>query len=227
MPGTPGPIHSANESYLEYIAWRIRSGGATGGTGSTGPTGATGASGTGPTGSTGATGASGSTGGTGPTGATGGTGATGHTGATGATSVAGVRAFGTNGAPVNLTNAPQIAASATFTSTTSGKITVYVSGVMDNADSTAAVRPYVLTLSKGVTATPAIFTLPQITLIDPTAANQANSFAAVVPLDLLSAPTTFPVGSPAQINVVLTGDSSGQLTTPTGGVQLYIEEALA
>ena len=136
-----------------------------------------------------------------------------------------VRAFGTNGAPVGLTASAQIVASATFTPATSGKMTVHVTGVVDDTDSTSTSRSIVLTLSDGASATPAIAT--QATFKS-TGASQtpAQGFAAVFPLDLLGTPVTFPVGTPAQLNAVLTGDASSSLTVPTGGVQIYVEEAL-
>ncbi len=136
-----------------------------------------------------------------------------------------VRAFGTNAGLVTLTAAAQIVASALFTPATSGKMTIFVSGVVDNGDSSSTVRPVVTSLSVAASATPAIFT--QITQNIPGSSTPTGSaVAACVPLDLLGAPTTFVVGVASRVNVNMIGDGSGQLTIPIGGVQIYAQEAL-
>lgn len=137
-----------------------------------------------------------------------------------------VRAYGQNAAPINLVSpVPVIGAFVTFTPTTSGKMTVFVTGVVDNADSTSTARDLIITLSVAGATTPAIFTQGTYTSTGGPAKTEA--FAISVPLDLLAAPTTFGIGVASRINVVVaTNDSSSQLTIPAGGLQLTVQEAL-
>jgi hypothetical protein len=136
-----------------------------------------------------------------------------------------VRGFGQSGAsPIVLTAAAQIVASVTVTPGATGKLTVFVSGVVDNNDSGATRRPVTLSLSSGNATTPAIFT--QATL-EPAGANTGgagSTLSMAIPLDIVSG-LSFLVGVPVQINCNALGDASGQLVIPANGVQIYVAEA--
>lgn len=240
MPGTPGPIHSANESYLEYIAWRQRGGGVTGATGATGPAGATGVTGAGTTGVTGAVGATGVTGVSGAAGVTGVTGATGAGTVTTVTGTAPIVSSGgatpaisltkpaytfttnTSATPIAVTNALTAILTPAITSAITGKCTVRVTGSVENADST---NSHLLTVAISTTAGSAIqpdsVRVPQSVLGSP----GRTAFCLIVALDQApSNPITFSIGSPATVTLSAQADVNSQLTIIQNSVQVDIQE---
>ncbi len=130
-----------------------------------------------------------------------------------------------NGSALTLSAAAQIVASVTLTPVVSGKLKVRVSGVVDNQDTSNTQRPLVVTIAANA-ATPALETSDTMRSTAAQASPSTMQFALVVDLDHASTPTTFPLGTPVTINVCLTGEGTGQLSTHAGGVQLEVEEAL-
>jgi hypothetical protein len=163
---------------------------------------------------------------TGPTGAAGATGAVGPTGPTGSTTAPN-RAMGL-ASSLTLSASPQIAALVNVTPTITGKYTVWVTGIVDNADSGQIAHPVVLSVSHGSGVTTADFTQPTYTAIAPGGAVLTTfPLACVVAIDKVPATVVLAVGTPTTINVVLTGDASGKLTIPANGVQIFALEAVA
>jgi hypothetical protein len=135
------------------------------------------------------------------------------------------RAFGVSGA-LTLNAGAQIAASATLTPTVSGKLKVRISGVVSNADTSAAQHPITLSVADNA-ASPALETQAVQRSTQAGASPSTTHIGLVVDLDHASTPTTFPVGTPVTINAVLVGDGTGELSIAAGGVQIEVEEAFA
>lgn len=134
------------------------------------------------------------------------------------------RAFG-QGGNVTLTASAQVIASASFTPATSGKMTVFVEGIVDNNDSTSTVRPVTVAITSGSGTSPVLYTTPTYNM-QGSNHNNSNQVSLAIPLDLLGSPTTFPVGTPAEISVTMTGDASAQLSVPANGCTVYVAEAI-
>lgn len=135
------------------------------------------------------------------------------------------RAWATNAAPVAPAAAAAIASTVTVTPGITGKMKVRISGVVENTDSSGTQHPFTLSVNTGASASGA--SLITQTTLHPLGAVAPGTatFALVVDLDKLAAPSVFPVGTPVQINAVVVGDGSGDLTIATGGCQLEVEEA--
>jgi hypothetical protein len=136
------------------------------------------------------------------------------------------RNFENSPAPVTLSAVAQVIAGVSVTPQQTGKLKVRISGVVQNADTSATIRPVTISVAANG-ATPALETQQ---VFHPSAATSqpfGMPFSLVVDLDKASTPTTFPLGTPVTINACAIGDASGELSIPAGALQISVEEAAA
>ena len=134
------------------------------------------------------------------------------------------RGYAVSGALV-LSAAAQIAASVTITPKVSGKLKVRISGVFTNTDTSATQRPLSISVRTGATVYQT-----QATIESTAAGGSPSTMSASFVVDLDAAtttPTTFPLGTPVEIDAVAIGEVNGLIHLAAGGLQLEVEEAYA
>lgn len=202
------------------------SGGPAGPTGTGGPTGPTGPVSfvPGPTGTAGPTGPQGATGptGAGPTGPTG-AGSAGSTGPTGPAAASYAYNWTTNSGAIlpttSLTGATGM--SNTITCTTTGKVAVRVTGVIENFD-TGTVHSLSLFIGINGSVVTGIDTVRVPVKIGGT--NGSTTFAGVFALDKLATPHVLSTGIATTIDVLTQADVNGTIGITAAGLQLELQE---
>jgi hypothetical protein len=126
---------------------------------------------------------------------------------------------------VTVNTGEQIAVSAVITPQVTGHVRVRVTGMAQSEDSAASLT-FAVSISQGADEpTPALFTLPTLTVPLLGANPGTVSFALDVALDKLAAPVNLPLHAAATLNVVVTcSDNTGKITIPIGGLQIDLEE---
>jgi hypothetical protein len=144
-------------------------------------------------------------------------------GGSGAPSLA--RAWGdATGFTVSQGGGAGIAAHATITPLSTGKLRVIITGSIQN-DSDSGQAQYTVSISHGLAATPADYTSGIFEIEDNGGGREYGSLSLVVDLDKIAAPVVFPAGTPVQINAVITVTSGGQAVQGAAhSVQIAIEE---
>lgn len=130
-----------------------------------------------------------------------------------------------NNAPIAVTTTPATMTAATVNPTTTGRFSVRVTGVADNADSA---NTHTLQLELTNTFNAGTFTPPPIE-IGPSIAGAPGkaAFAFSVALDQLAVnPAVLPLATPNNLTIVGSADVNGQVTIPTNGLTVEFVERL-
>lgn len=138
--------------------------------------------------------------------------------------------FQANVAPIGPGAVAAVALTSNFTPAVTGKMDVIITGVVQCSESTTTSHPFAVGISRGVGPGTVLYSLATIPHVQNAVAgaNGSTPFALVVSLDKLpSGAFTFPVGTAATLNTIVTGDGTGTETIPIAGLQMKVQERRA